>query len=285
MGNKLDGVTARYPQNTFPNWMESLPDETLISDLSIPGTHGSISCYGMHNECQHWPLYSQLKAGVRFIDIGCRHYGRRFTFHEGTNYQNTMFEPVCEEVAEFLKEHSSETVLFHVREEAIPYHTSQPIVDSLEQSISKCRRQTFKGGASSLGMITLGQVRGKMVFLVDFDGVLLEPYTSINVVGKKSIVRSLSDLDIGKKWDELQTNLTKAIDGKAEDAFLTMSGGNCGFTHCPSPYAICGAIHDHLDRYLKGLDGKRQRLGIIAMDFPREDLIQAIIKTNNIELL
>ncbi|XP_077984546.1 1-phosphatidylinositol phosphodiesterase-like [Glandiceps talaboti] len=283
MGNKLDSTIAKHPENTLPNWMKSIPDDTLVSDISIPGTHGSVSCYGMNNECQHWPLYSQLKAGVRFIDIGCRHYGHRFAIHEGTNFQNTMFTPVVTEVVKFLENYESETVLFHVREEAIPHQTVQPMIDTLRSYFSFYPGRIKENMTFGLGKIKLGQVRGKVIFIPNFDDQSLEPYASINVAGKRSIVRSLSDLDIGKRWDEIQTNLRKAISGKAEDAFLTICGGNCGFIHCPSPYAISGPIQDHLDRFLKGLGGTRQRLGIIAMDFPREDLIHAVIETNNIE--
>ncbi|XP_047200192.1 1-phosphatidylinositol phosphodiesterase-like [Hippoglossus stenolepis] len=52
------------------DWMKSVPDETLISALSIPGTHESLSLHGGPlAKCQVWTLDKQLNLGVRYFDL------------------------------------------------------------------------------------------------------------------------------------------------------------------------------------------------------------------------
>ncbi|XP_062291382.1 1-phosphatidylinositol phosphodiesterase-like [Scomber scombrus] len=52
------------------DWMKSIPDETPISAISIPGTHKSLSLYGgVLIQCQVWTLDQQLKVGLRYFDV------------------------------------------------------------------------------------------------------------------------------------------------------------------------------------------------------------------------
>ncbi|XP_062291383.1 1-phosphatidylinositol phosphodiesterase-like [Scomber scombrus] len=50
--------------------MKSIPDDTPISAISIPGTHKSLSLYGgVLIQCQVWTLDQQLKVGLRYFDV------------------------------------------------------------------------------------------------------------------------------------------------------------------------------------------------------------------------
>jgi 1-phosphatidylinositol phosphodiesterase len=52
------------------NWMETISDSVKIADMSIPGTHDSLSLFGGDlAETQVWSITRQLEVGVRFFDF------------------------------------------------------------------------------------------------------------------------------------------------------------------------------------------------------------------------
>ena len=60
--------------------MSNLPDDLILSDMSIPGTHDTMTSHSlkcvMTPGCntQNWQLEDQLKNGIRFLDIRLRHF-------------------------------------------------------------------------------------------------------------------------------------------------------------------------------------------------------------------
>ena len=60
------------PQADNPNWMSVLPDSVRLSELSLPGTHETMSLFGtdsVKNQTMTLPL--QLESGIRVLDIRC----------------------------------------------------------------------------------------------------------------------------------------------------------------------------------------------------------------------
>ena len=85
-----------------PNWMSSLPDSRPLSQLSIPGTHDTMARYGGDiAQTQSMTLSMQLQAGVRALDIRCRHINNAFAIHHGLIYQNANFDDVLSVVRDF----------------------------------------------------------------------------------------------------------------------------------------------------------------------------------------
>jgi len=79
------------------NWMSSLNGSLSLSQFSIPGTHDSMALYEPVSgtaKCQNLSLGDQLNAGVRFIDIRCRHINNAFAIHHGSIYENANFDDV-----------------------------------------------------------------------------------------------------------------------------------------------------------------------------------------------
>src|SRR5262249_28574733 len=62
--------TDEYPETLHNDWMKWVPDDTNLTEMSLPGTHDTMSLYGGGiPETQSMKLRSQLNAGIRVIDI------------------------------------------------------------------------------------------------------------------------------------------------------------------------------------------------------------------------
>lgn len=158
--------------------MSSLRDDQLLSEVTMPGTHNSMALYGgIYAECQSWSLASQLRAGVRFLDIRLRHVDGNLTLHHGVSYQRAHFGQVLEGVADFLQEHPSEAVLMRVKEEfSETDNIYGPVVDYIH------RYASWDLLWHSRLVPTMGEARGKLIILQDFSGPDLGMrYRSLNI--------------------------------------------------------------------------------------------------------
>ena len=91
------------------DWMKALPNETLLSKLTIPGTHDSCTFNASAiSKCQNLKLDAQLNAGIRCIDIRCREFNNTFELHHGVEYLGMNFDYVLTTCLSFLKSHAGE---------------------------------------------------------------------------------------------------------------------------------------------------------------------------------
>src|SRR6185369_6685331 len=105
------------------NWMSSLNSGLYLSQFSIAGTHETMARYEPATgtaKCQNLTLADQLNAGVRFIDIRCRHYNNAFVIHHGSVYQNANFDDVLNACTSFLQANPSECIILSVKDEYTP---------------------------------------------------------------------------------------------------------------------------------------------------------------------
>jgi hypothetical protein len=83
------------------NWMSSMNGTLPISQYSITGTHDSGARFDpalapCTAKCQDLTIAQQLDAGVRFLDIRCRHIDDGFTIHHSEVYQKINFNNVLD---------------------------------------------------------------------------------------------------------------------------------------------------------------------------------------------
>lgn len=163
---RLDYDDTPNPEFLNPSWMASIPDDQLLSEVTMPGTHNTMALYGgVYAECQTWSLASQLQAGVRFLDVRVRHVKGNLTIHHGVSYQRAHFGHVLEGVADFLQEYPSETVLMRIKEElSETYDIYGAVVDYIH------RYAHWDLLWHSRLVPTMGEARGKLVILQDFSG-------------------------------------------------------------------------------------------------------------------
>lgn len=154
------------PEFLNPSWMSGIPNSSSLSEVTMPGTHNTMALFGgALAECQSWSLASQLRAGVRFLDIRLRHVKGNLTIHHGVSYQRAHFGHVLQGVVDFLEEYPSETVLMRIKEElSETYDIYGAVVSYIH------RYAPWDMLWHSRLMPTMGQARGKLIVLQDFPG-------------------------------------------------------------------------------------------------------------------
>lgn len=146
--------------------MAGIPDDQQLSEITMPGSHNTMALYGgVYAECQTWSLASQLRAGIRFLDIRLRHVNGNLTLHHGVSYQRGHFGHVLEGVTDFLKEYPSETVLMRVKEE---FSETGDIYSAVVDYIHRYAHWDLLW--HSRRVPTMAEARGKIIILQNFNG-------------------------------------------------------------------------------------------------------------------
>ena len=115
-----------------PDWMSFVPGTRYLSELSIPGTHGSMARHGDLGDTnipiapdivknQTMSFSTQLESGIRAFDIRARHINNSFALHHNFFFQKAFFdEDILQPAADFLAKHPGEAIIMRVKEEYTP---------------------------------------------------------------------------------------------------------------------------------------------------------------------
>jgi 1-phosphatidylinositol phosphodiesterase len=291
-------------ETTNPDWMAGLPDDAALAELSIPGTHQTLSLHGggltqtqeNHGDSAE-TLAVQLQAGIRAIDIRVRRYDDLFTLHHGPYYQNANFSDVLRKAGEFLAAHPGETVLMRLKAECTGEVTSctdensqfdtAQILDWYRQNDPNGKYLHDPAGGE---IPTLGQVRGKIVLaaLQDAHGGLYQG-RGLGQFDNGSWGEYVQDayevptlFDIDDKWFKVRDHLDKTVQADSGRMFLNFTSGSSAGAY---PDAVaCGAagfrgVNDYVLEHLTAND--LPRTGVIMMDFPGAELVNAIVAANH----
>ncbi|XP_076863857.1 1-phosphatidylinositol phosphodiesterase [Brachyhypopomus gauderio] len=261
------------PEFLYPSWMADIPDTRPLSEVTMPGTHNTMALYGgTLAQCNSWSLDRQLRAGVRFLDVRVRHVEGNLTIHHGVSYQWAHFGDVLEDVAAFLKQYPTETVLMRLREEL---SETRDIYWAVVHYVQQYTHWDLLWHNQL--MPTMGEARGKLIVLQDFFGPDLGmQYQSLEIADDWK-VPSLQLENVDKKWKSIHNHLEKAAVGSRARMFLTFSSGSSFLAH---PNALAKRINPRLYDYLSTHNGEKKRFGIITMDFPGAMLVKLIIDFN-----
>ncbi|KAM8869784.1 1-phosphatidylinositol phosphodiesterase-like isoform 2-T8 [Spinachia spinachia] len=254
-------------------WMAGIEDFRTLSLVSIPGSHDSMALYG-GPEAKHqaWSLKDQLRAGIRFLDLKVFGLGNTLYVMQGVRYEHITLKDVLDTTRAFLAEFKSEAVLIRVQPESFEKNTVNQMVQSLignDQNVWV-----------NPGMPSMGQVRGKIVFLQKSTFTLGIPFIETNGQSNEK-VSSIKDKD---------SQLMKQLNGATEacggdNAVVTYTSGSGFGTFWGmflTPKRVAERVNPWLNHYLKQFYPNQPRpcKGIIAMDFPGVDLIQTVINLN-----
>ncbi|KAM4675588.1 1-phosphatidylinositol phosphodiesterase-like [Discoglossus pictus] len=271
--------STEAPSFSWPDWMALLPDYVPLSSLAIPGTHDTMALYGGPlAECQSWNLRGQYQAGVRFLDIRCRHYENRLPIFHGVSYQRTDFNQVLNDTIRFLQEYPTETVLMRVKEEYEPYMNTRSFYKSVAEVVDQTGQQWF---LRTDRLPTLGEARGKIIILQQFSSNGEGPIFGPAYPGTMSISDAYQVSDEDVKWIEVERHLKVALNGDDGKTYVTYTSGTHWLLYTPE--SLARKINPRVLEFLKTKQshlGRKRSVGVVIMDFPGSELVREVVMDN-----
>ena len=261
--------TAKESKIVQPAWMKDIPDDTLICDITIPGTHDSASAYAMlpfFSRCQYFSIGRQLNDRFRYLDIRLGIKDGELIFYHGFCPCQTgpwpwsgvlKLDAGLKEIYSFLKDNPTETVIFTVKmEQGSDVAEFQKL---LHKSIDKYPDYWYLSDM----LPTLGECRGKIVLMRRYDDALnlgKDSGIAINwadqgeransspkdseLEGQKTFMLSVQDrykYDDKDKWEAFSTGLGQIwtlYDGSNNNDFVNLdflsTNGSAAYGH---PYS------------------------------------------------
>lgn len=241
-------------QYTNKNWMNYIDNSRTISQLSIPGTHGSMALYGsilghiLINQTMNLDI--QLNSGIRYIDIRCRHYYNSFPIHHDLAFQDAYFNDVLDSVINFLKQNPSETILMKVQEEigtgAPPEGNTRTFNETFNSYLKGNEHYFWTPTNNSSNPInpTLGEVRGKIILLQNFPGS-----RQFGIDWDWLYVHDMWELDgssqIYAKWEKVRDHFFRAMQNRNQ-IFVThlSANGRISTLGDPRPWFVASGFAD-----------------------------------------
>ena len=189
----MDFIASNQVQN---KWMTYLPDDALLSHLTIPGTHDTCT-YGLNEglikglpnevllpwgpaalavpivmglaKCQDLSLREQLDRGIRFLDIRLKKDGDKLEAYHDDIRLHMNFEEIATQCYNFLDTNDKETIIVSIKNEG-----NISIEELVKKEIGKnvkywCTEETATHEPIPITTIPrLGKVRKKLVLLRRF---------------------------------------------------------------------------------------------------------------------
>ena len=271
-------------------WMQSLPDNYLLSQLSVPGSHDAGARFepvAGTAKCQSLTIAEQLNAGVRFLDIRCRHIDNSFAIHHGSIYQNLNFNDVLNACFTFLNSNPGECIIMCVKEEYDPSNNTR----TFEQTFDSYTQQNPSHWYLGATIPTLGTVRGKIVLVRRF-GAATTPKgiaatnwadnTTFTINNAESQLRVQDNYvvpDNNAKWTNITNLLTEAKNGNSTTLYINFTSGYKSLIFgIPSITTVSNNINPRINSYFT--TNTHGRYGIIPMDFSDAGKAALIAQTN-----
>ncbi len=288
-GLSMTNIQTSLAVGASANWLTALPDSTPISQLSIPGTHDTCALKGgAITVCQTRILAEQLAAGIRCIDIRCRHINDVFAIHHGSVFQDLTFGSGVRDVCiNFLNANPGECIIMSVKEEYNPTGNTRSFEDTFDWYTAGLENYWYFGDR----IPTLGSVRGKIVLLRRFsaartpkgidasnwpDNATFEIKNAATLeVQDQYVVNTVLAGDINAKWTAIKNQLDHAQADASGNWYINFSSGASLFAF---PNTVANLINPKLAAYLNG--SLKNRVGTLMMDFPDDTMIGRIIALN-----
>ena len=278
------------------NWMNRIPDNTSLANLSIPGTHnsGSLNDPSLFSDSaknQDKTYREQLDMGVRFLDIRNNNYEDEFWIYHGIVDQKHKFDHVLEEVDKFLAANPSETIIMGIKKEGADTGSTR----SFEQTLMWYMKESHAEERWYTGTTipNLGDVRGKIVLLRRFAADTIQgidtdswqgtaPYRIKLRTGSIRIQDHYSVGDAEEKWRKILPMFLEAHKGDSDTLYLNlMSAHTKNWLGIPKISPISSKVNLAMLYLLKRFG--TGRLGVLIADYINKDLALRIVNANFIE--
>lgn len=275
------------------NWLKSLNDDTLITSLSIPGSHDSGASHSigdLSGKCQDTSILEQLNIGVRFFDIRLQLKNNKLQVVHGIVDQNLDFLSVLNTFSTFLSSHQSEGLFVTIKEEADAKNSSLSFEEALKNEISSYENVIKKDRKLPT---TLKEIRGKIVLLSRYkdNTIGVDTYSGwieqedddiINTFDLFNSPIHVQDFYKIKDLEMKKQEIVRCLDYSSLNTdVLTLNYTSCYFLDSfPPTYA--GSAAPSINTWLPSEIKSRINLGIIISDFVTYDLCSSIIERNKL---
>lgn len=300
------GLLGTYSQSTdaTASWMGQLDDATTLQNCSIPGTHDTLAwnvsgIAASFTKTQDLPLFKQLDAGVRFIDLRVGENNGMVQLYHGSALldQVAQLGDIFWGLYRWLDDHATETVIVSVKVD------NGNSTASLEQTIHDLvtGQDVADYWVQSTTLPTLGAARHKAVLLRRFAFDLLTNATPIGIDASSgwtdnnaafTISYSTNNdlLYIEDFYDVGATDIASAVDAKfaalsthldlatsgtdANQLYIGFASGYSGIAVNPQSLAVGNgtAVPGVNTKTIAYLANKRgSRFGVILFDFIGSD--------------
>ena len=274
---------------TNRNWMSVLDNNRSLSTLSIPGTHDSGARFDHvvlsgTAKTQNLTLAEQLAAGVRYLDIRCRHKDNSFFIHHGVVYQKINFDDVRNACLNFLRDNPGETIIMSVKEEHTPDNNTRSFEETFDSYVQKNPDKWHLGSS----IPTLGTARGKIALLRRFNGsggidaTNWSDNTTFEINTGQAQLKVQDQYKVpnnGDKWNAISSLLGEAKSGSSSRWYVNYTSGyQPKIFGIPDINAVADNINPRIRSYFAGQT--LGRFGVVAMDFAETSLTEPIIETN-----
>ena len=262
-------------------WMGRIPDDRRLADISIPGTHNSCAEHGGDFvQCQSKSIMHQLELGIRFFDIRCNnftegeHMSTGFGIFHGQFYQHMSFGNVLSSIDQFFQTQPREAVLMRIR---TAEHPDMPTPDNLAQTIFNIYRGQYPhlfydGNINAGGGITLGQVRRRVVVLQHIQLGNFTGWNECHVEDQFEETGEVKEASIRQGFDHFASTAHNHLT-------ITFSSTTGGIP--PQPYLHArGGLNRFVFDTVEAFKRQGRGVGIVAIDFPGDELIRDIINLN-----
>lgn len=265
---------------TMCNWMKALPDGTKLIDISIPGTHDTMSykfsggskLLDPEAKTQNHNLDAQLKVGSRYFDIRFND-SLQCCHNKVVCYYN--LEYAMDTIANFLRKNPSETIL--IRLGGNPGKN----VNAFETLMEKYQEFYWKNTEQKeINELTLGELRGKIVILSGVDGS--------NYFLNQRLGFSYSDQNLKKqddykdpKVEQKFKEIKELIEDKNESQLKLNHVSAVGQVNILiwTPEKFADNLNPLVEEYLRD-NRELEKIGVIIFDFINENLSWAVVRHN-----
>ncbi|RZK81998.1 MAG: phosphatidylinositol-specific phospholipase C domain-containing protein [Pedobacter sp.] len=271
------------------NWMGAIPNTTSIASISIPGTHDSGARFEPVSgtaKCQNLTIAEQLNAGVRYLDIRCRHIDNAFAIHHGAIYQNLNFNDVLNACISFLNSNPSETIIMSVKEE----HTASNNTRSFEQTFDSYVAQNASKWDLGDNVPQISAIRGKIKLLRRFGsgavkGIAATSWADnttfeINTAAANLKVQDFYNVnDVNTKWTNVENLLNEAKNSTTNRVYINYgSGYKAGVFGIPNINTVANHVNPRITTFFT--NNTVGKFGIIPLDFIDAGRSELIVRTN-----
>lgn len=163
--NVPESTVSDEPVAELSSWMSMIEDDTLLTELVIPGSHDS-GTKGMNlfAETQDKTYLEQLERGFRYFDTRVMYTGGEFYMYHSVKGE-MKYSQVLEDVKAFLDENPTETVILDFQ--WTEGGNDKGIFDMLEEKLGdKLINVEGESALEFVKALTLGEARGKCLIFV-----------------------------------------------------------------------------------------------------------------------